>query len=106
MTNLLVGTFLYETDPLTWREYYQPGKILVCWVVVEFVFIALFDYIRCTQEISAITFSVLVQSAIFTERSGGVAAIVCDTTENTVQQGFCETCHAIGGYLGRVTKCV
>ena len=38
------------------------------------------------------------------ERSGGVAAIVCDTTGNTVRQGYCYTCLAIGGYFGRVTK--
>ena len=31
------------------------------------------------------------------ERSGGVAAIVCDATENTVRQGYCYTCLAIGG---------
>ena len=31
------------------------------------------------------------------ERSGGVAAIVCDTTGNTVRQGYCYTCLAIGG---------
>ena len=37
--------------------------------------------------------------AIFTERSGGsgVAAIVCDTTENTVRQGYCYTCLARSG---------
>ena len=35
----------------------------------------------------------------------GVAAIVCDTTGNTVRQGYCYTCLAIGGgYFGRVTK--
>ena len=41
-----------------------------------------------------------------TERSGGVAAIVCDTRENAVQQGYCYTCPAIGGggYSSRVTK--
>ena len=33
------------------------------------------------------------------------AAIVCDTTECTVRQGYCYTCLAIGGeYFGRVTK--
>ena len=31
------------------------------------------------------------------ERSGGVAAIVCDTTGNTVWEGYCYTCLAIGG---------
>ena len=31
------------------------------------------------------------------ERSGGIAAIVCDTTGNTVRQGYCYTCLAIGG---------
>ena len=31
------------------------------------------------------------------ERSGGVAAIACDTTGNTVQQGYCYTCLALGG---------
>ena len=30
------------------------------------------------------------------ERSGGVAAIVCDNTGNTVRQGYCYTCLAIG----------
>ena len=42
----------------------------------------------------------------FKERSVGVAAIVCDTTGNTVRQGYCYTCLAIagGGYFGRVTK--
>ena len=34
---------------------------------------------------------------IFTERSGGVAAIVCDATENIVRQGYCYTCLARGG---------
>ena len=29
--------------------------------------------------------------------SRGVAAIVCDTTENTVRQGYCYTCLAIEG---------
>ena len=38
-----------------------------------------------------------LRSAIFKERSGGVAAIVCDTTGNTVRQGYCYTCLAIGG---------
>ena len=35
----------------------------------------------------------------FMEKSGGVAAIVCDTTKkkNTVRQGYCYTCLAIGG---------
>ena len=32
-----------------------------------------------------------------TERSGGVAAIVCDTTGNTVRQRYCYTCLAGGG---------
>ena len=32
-----------------------------------------------------------------TERSGGVATIVCDTTENAVRQGLCYRCLAIGG---------
>ena len=41
----------------------------------------------------------------FKERSGGVAAIVCDTTGSTVRQGYCYTCLAIGGgYFRRVTK--
>ena len=31
------------------------------------------------------------------KRSGGVAAIVCDTTANTVRQGYCYPCLAIGG---------
>ena len=31
------------------------------------------------------------------ERSGGVAAIVCDATENIVRQGLCDGCLAIGG---------
>ena len=35
--------------------------------------------------------------AIFKERSGGVAAIVCDTKGNTVRQGYCHTYLAIGG---------
>ena len=34
--------------------------------------------------------------AISAERSGGVAAIACDTTENTVRQGCCYTCLATG----------
>ena len=38
------------------------------------------------------------------ERSGGVAAIVCDTRGNTVRQGCCYTCLTIGGVFGRVTK--
>ena len=43
--------------------------------------------------------------AIFTERSGGVAAIVCDTTGNAVRQGYYYTCLAVGGgHFGRVTK--
>ena len=44
--------------------------------------------------------------ATLTERSEGVAAIVCDTTEKTVRQGYCYTCLAIGGggYCGRVAK--
>ena len=33
----------------------------------------------------------------FKERSGGVAAIVCDTTGNTVRQGYSYTCLAIWG---------
>ena len=33
----------------------------------------------------------------FKESSGGVAAIVCDTTGNTVRQGYCYTSLAIGG---------
>ena len=37
-------------------------------------------------------------------RSGGVAAIVCDTIGNPFRQGYYYTCLAIGGYLGRVTK--
>ena len=42
---------------------------------------------------------------MFTEGSGGAAAIVCDTTGNTVREGYCYTCLAIGGgYFGRVTK--
>ena len=44
---------------------------------------------------------------MFTEGGGGVAAIVCDTTGNTVRQGYCYTCLAIGGgFFGRVTKSV
>ena len=35
------------------------------------------------------------------DRSGGVAAIVCDTTGNTVRQGYCYTCLAIGGGVFR-----
>ena len=35
--------------------------------------------------------------AICMERSGGVAAIVCDTTGNAVRQGYCYTCLAIRG---------
>ena len=31
------------------------------------------------------------------ERSGGVAAIVCDITGNIVRQGYLYTCLAIGG---------
>ena len=31
-----------------------------------------------------------------TERNGGAAAIVCDTTGNTVRQGSCDRCLAIG----------
>ena len=34
---------------------------------------------------------------LFTERSGCVAAIVCDTTGNTVRQGYCYICLVIGG---------
>ena len=30
--------------------------------------------------------------------------MVCDTTGNTVQQGYCYTCLKIGGYFGRLTK--
>ena len=33
------------------------------------------------------------------ERSGGVAAIVCDTTGNTVRREYCYTCLAIGVVL-------
>ena len=42
-----------------------------------------------------------LQQAIFKERSGCVAAIVCDTTRNTVRQGYCYTCLAIGGGVFR-----
>ena len=49
-----------------------------------------------------------LQLAIFMQKSGWVAAIACDTTENTVRQGSCDGCLAIGGpggvYFGRVTK--
>ena len=38
------------------------------------------------------------------DRSGGIAAIVCDNTGNTVRQGYCYTCLGIGGYFGQVTK--
>ena len=38
------------------------------------------------------------------ERSGCIAVIVCNATENTVRQGYCYTFLAIGGYFGRVTK--
>ena len=38
-----------------------------------------------------------LRQAIFVERSGGVAAIVCDTTENTVRQGYCYACLATRG---------
>ena len=31
------------------------------------------------------------------KRSGAVAAIVCDTAGNTVRQGYCYTCLAMGG---------
>ena len=34
---------------------------------------------------------------VFMERSGDVAVIVCDTTGNTVRQGYYYTCLAIGG---------
>ena len=41
---------------------------------------------------------------------GGVAAIVCDTTGNTVRQGYCYTCLAIGGGISigslRVLQCL
>ena len=30
--------------------------------------------------------------------------MVCDSAGNTVRQGYCCTCLAIGGYFGRVTK--
>ena len=33
----------------------------------------------------------------FYGKKWGVAAIVCDTTENTVRLGYCYTCLAIGG---------
>ena len=36
-------------------------------------------------------------AGFFKERSGDVAAIVCDTTEDTVRQGYCHTCLAIRG---------
>ena len=40
---------------------------------------------------------------ILTERSWGVAAIVCDTKENTVRQGSCDRCLAVwGGGISRV----
>ena len=40
------------------------------------------------------------------QRSGGVAAIVCDITENTVREGlWCDGCLVIaGGYFGRVAE--
>ena len=40
----------------------------------------------------------------FLRKEVGVAAIVCDTTENRVRQGSCDRCHAMGGCLSRVTK--
>ena len=43
-------------------------------------------------------------ACLWTAIGGGVAAIVCNTTGNTVRQGYCYTCLAIGGYFGRVTK--
>ena len=33
-----------------------------------------------------------LRSAIVMERIGGVAAIVCNTTENIVRQGLCDGC--------------
>ena len=39
------------------------------------------------------------RSAIFTERRGGVAAVVCNTIGSTVRQGYCYTCLAIGGRI-------
>ena len=38
------------------------------------------------------------------ERSGVLAVIVCNTSENTVQQGYCYTCIRDRGYFGGVTK--
>ena len=38
------------------------------------------------------------------KKSGGVAVIVCDTTGNTVRQGYCYTCLAIGGGYFRRLK--
>ena len=78
---------------------------------------AIGDIVSCDAPYSAIGFrgkpflryppcSVCLWTAIghFAERSGGVAAIVCDTTGNTVRQGYCYTCLAIGGYFGRVIQ--
>ena len=71
---------------------------------------AIGDTISCDAPYSAIGFRGMLlcdaplvrpvfglRQAIFKERSGGVAAIVCDTTGNTVRQGYCYTCLAIGG---------
>ena len=79
---------------------------------------AIGDTISCDAPYSAIGFKaklflrsppckawLWIAIAIFMERSGGAAAIVCDTTENTVRQGYCYTCLVIGGgYFGRVAK--
>ena len=47
----------------------------------------------------------LIAIGHFAERSGGVAAIACDTIGNTVRQGYCHTCLAIGeGGAGRRVK--
>ena len=80
-------------------EFDLPGVVLVSCCS------AIGDTISCDAPYSAIGFRGKfflrcplvrpvfgLRQAIFTERSEGVAAIVCDTTGNTVRQGYCYTC--------------
>ena len=73
---------------------------------------AIGDTISCDAPYSAIGFRgkfflrcppcwtcLWLRYAIFKERSGGIAVIVCDATGNTVRQGYCYTCLAIGGAI-------
>ena len=98
---------VFDNNKSLWTKF-CPTKwtMLVHFGLLVSHYSAIGDTISCDAPYSAIGFrgKPLPRYPLVRPVFGGVAAIFCDSTENTVRQGYCYTCLAIGGYFGRVTK--